>query len=170
MDVVNGNEICRFELGIPGRFTVYNALAVIAAARKLGIPMEQIAAALRRAHGVKGRVEVVPTPGMPYTVLIDYAHTPDGLENVLRAVKGFCKGRLIAVFGCGGDRDPIKRPIMGRIGAEIADFVVVTSDNPRTEDPNAIIAQDFGGHAGKPDTLLCGGKPEEGHPVGHGPC
>ena len=82
MDVVNGNEICRFELGIPGRFTVYNALAVIAAARKLGIPMEQSAAALRRAHGVKGRVEVVPTPGMPYTVLIDYAHTPDGLENV----------------------------------------------------------------------------------------
>ncbi len=148
MDVVNGNEICRFELGIPGRFTVYNALAVIAAARKLGIPMEQSAAALRRAHGVKGRVEVVPTPGMPYTVLIDYAHTPDGLENVLRAVKGFCKGRLIAVFGCGGDRDPIKRPIMGRIGAEIADFVVVTSDNPRTEDPNAIIAQILEGMQG----------------------
>jgi UDP-N-acetylmuramoyl-L-alanyl-D-glutamate--2,6-diaminopimelate ligase len=84
-------------------------------------------------------VEVVPT-GRPYTVLIDYAHTPDGLENVLSSVKGFCKGRLIAVFGCGGDRDPIKRPIMGKIGADIADIAIITSDNPRTEDPNAIIA------------------------------
>ena len=141
MDVVTGNEICRFELGIPGGFTVYNAMAVIGAAMGFGIPLAEIAQALRQAHGVKGRVEVVPTPGMPYTVLIDYAHTPDGLENVLKSVKGFCKGRTIAVFGCGGDRDPIKRPIMGRIAAEIADFVVVTSDNPRTEDPNSIIAQ-----------------------------
>jgi UDP-N-acetylmuramoyl-L-alanyl-D-glutamate--2,6-diaminopimelate ligase len=82
---------------------------------------------------------VVPTPGKPYTVLIDYAHTPDGLENVLSSVRGFCKGRLIAVFGCGGDRDPMKRPIMGRIGAEIADIAIITSDNPRTEEPGAII-------------------------------
>ena len=88
---------------------------------------------------VKGRVEVVPTPGMPYSVLIDYAHTPDGLENVLTAVKGFCKGRVIAVFGCGGDRDPIKRPIMGRIGVTESDFAIITSDNPRTEDPMTII-------------------------------
>jgi UDP-N-acetylmuramoyl-L-alanyl-D-glutamate--2,6-diaminopimelate ligase len=88
---------------------------------------------------VKGRVEVVPTPGKPYTVLIDYSHTPDSLENVLKTVRGFCKGRVIAVFGCGGDRDPFKRPIMGRIGAELADLSVVTSDNPRTEDPMAII-------------------------------
>jgi UDP-N-acetylmuramoyl-L-alanyl-D-glutamate--2,6-diaminopimelate ligase len=72
-------------------------------------------------------------------VLIDYAHTPDGLDNVLRSVRGFCKGRLIAVFGCGGDRDPIKRPIMGRIGVELSDVAVITSDNPRTEDPNKII-------------------------------
>lgn len=141
MDVVTGNQICRFELGIPGRFTVYNALAVIGAAQALGIGLEEIAAALRQAHGVKGRVEVVPTPGMDYTVLIDYAHTPDGLDNVLRAVRDFCKGRLIAVFGCGGDRDPIKRPIMGRIAAERSDLAVVTSDNPRTEDPYAIIEQ-----------------------------
>ena len=84
-------------------------------------------------------MEVVPTPGKPYTVLIDYAHTPDGLENVLSSVKGFCQGRLIAVFGCGGDRDPMKRPIMGRIGTDIADIAVITSDNPRTEDPNKII-------------------------------
>jgi UDP-N-acetylmuramoyl-L-alanyl-D-glutamate--2,6-diaminopimelate ligase len=76
---------------------------------------------------------------MDYTVLIDYAHTPDGLENVLRSVRDFCKGRLIAVFGCGGDRDPIKRPIMGRIGVELSDVAIITSDNPRTEEPAAII-------------------------------
>ena len=82
---------------------------------------------------------MVPTPGKPYTVLIDYAHTPDGLENVLSSVRGFCQGRLIAVFGCGGDRDPIKRPIMGKIGVDIADIAIITSDNPRTEEPMAII-------------------------------
>ena len=103
------------------------------------LQQEQAAEALTTAQGVKGRVEVVPTPGQPYTVLVDYAHTPDGLENVLTAVKGFCKGRVIAVFGCGGDRDPIKRPIMGRIGVTESDFAIITSDNPRTEDPMAII-------------------------------
>ncbi len=140
MEVVAGMEIQRVELGIPGAFSVYNALAAIGAALTLGLPLPAIAQALRTARGVKGRVEVVPTPGMDFTVLIDYAHTPDGLENVLRCVKGFCKGRTVAVFGCGGDRDPIKRPIMGKIAADLADFVVITSDNPRTEDPNAIIA------------------------------
>lgn len=128
-------------LPIPGGFTVYNALTVLGVAAQLGIGLCDAAHALRSAQGVKGRVEVVPTPGMPYTVLIDYAHTPDGLENVLSSVKGYCKGKLIAVFGCGGDRDPIKRPIMGRIGTEIADFSVITSDNPRTEDPMKIIEQ-----------------------------
>ena len=82
---------------------------------------------------------VVPTPQTPYSVLIDYAHTPDGLENVLSSVRDFCKGRLIAVFGCGGDRDPMKRPIMGKIGVSRSDIAVITSDNPRTEDPMAII-------------------------------
>ena len=77
--------------------------------------------------------------------MIDYAHTPDGLDNVLRSVREFFKGRLIAVFGCGGDRDPIKRPIMGRIGVELSDFAVITSDNPRTEDPDAIIADILAG-------------------------
>ena len=89
------------------------------------------------AH-VKGRVEPVPTDG-DYAILIDYAHTPDALENVLTAVRGFAKGRVVALFGCGGDRDRTKRPKMGRIAAEKADFVVVTSDNPRTEEPGAII-------------------------------
>ena len=127
------------KLPIPGKFTVYNALTVLGCAIQLGICLTDAAAALRCAHGVKGRVEVVPTPGKDYTILIDYAHTPDGLENVLSSVKGYCKGRLIAVFGCGGDRDPVKRPIMGRIGVEIADIAVITSDNPRTEEPGKII-------------------------------
>ena len=94
---------------------------------------------MEKVSGVKGRIEVVPTPGMPYTVLIDYAHTPDGLEKVLLSVRDFCKGRLIAIFGCGGDRDPMKRPIMGQIGVKNADFSIITSDNPRTEAPMAII-------------------------------
>ena len=136
---VFGDERVEVRLPIPGKFTVYNALTVLGCAMQLGICLADAAAALGNAKGVKGRVEVVPTPGKDYTILIDYAHTPDGLENVLSAVKGYCKGRLIAVFGCGGDRDPMKRPIMGRIGVEIADYAIITSDNPRTEDPMKII-------------------------------
>lgn len=127
-------------VGIPGEFTVYNALTVLGMAIGLGVRPEAAAQALGSAAGVKGRLEVVPTPGKDYTVLIDYAHTPDALENVLRAVRGFCKGRLIAVFGCGGDRDPIKRPIMGKISVRLADLAIITSDNPRTEDPEKIIS------------------------------
>ena len=126
-------------LPIPGKFTVYNAMTVLGIARSLGISLEDSAAALAQAKGVKGRIEVVPTPGKDFSILIDYAHTPDGLENVLSSVKDFCKGRVISVFGCGGDRDPIKRPIMGEIGVKLADFAIITSDNPRTEDPLAII-------------------------------
>ena len=137
---VYGDQKVAVQLPIPGKFTVYNALTVLGCAIQLGITLEEAAQALRTAAGVKGRVEVVPTPGKDYTVLIDYAHTPDGLENVLSSVKGFCKGRLIGVFGCGGDRDPIKRPIMGRIGVELSDIAIITSDNPRTEEPMAIIS------------------------------
>ena len=126
-------------LAIPGKFTVYNALTVLGIAVQLRIALPEAAKAISEAKGVQGRIEVVPTPGKPYTVLIDYAHTPDGLENVLFSVRNFCQGRLIAVFGCGGDRDPIKRPIMGKIGVELADIAVITSDNPRNEDPMAII-------------------------------
>ena len=149
--IMNGEKV-PVSLGIPGRFTVYNALTVLGLAVSLGISLADSAAALADAPGVKGRVEVVPTPGTDYTVLIDYAHTPDGLENVLSSVRGFCKGRLISVFGCGGDRDPIKRPIMGRIGAELSDIAIITSDNPRTEDPEAIIRDITPGadEAGKP--------------------
>ena len=142
-------------LPIPGKFTVYNALTVLGVARSLGISLEASAAALAKAQGVKGRIEVVPTPGKPFSVLIDYAHTPDGLENVLSSVKDFCKGRVISVFGCGGDRDPIKRPIMGQIGVKLADFAIITSDNPRTEDPLAII-----------DDILKGVDPSMGPYVG----
>jgi len=99
-------------------------------------------------------VEVVPTPGKPYTVLIDYAHTPDGLENVLASVKDFCKGRLIAVFGCGGDRDRTKRPVMGAIGVKLADLAVITSDNPRTEEPAAIIRDILEGTAGAENQVV----------------
>lgn len=136
---VSGEEKTQVYMPIPGRFTVYNTLTVLGIAKSLGIALKDTAADLREVHGVKGRIEVVPTPGMPYCVLIDYAHSPDGLENVLKSVRDFCKGRLISVFGCGGDRDPIKRPIMGKIGVECADFAVITSDNPRTEEPMAII-------------------------------
>ena len=146
---VLGGETAKVRLPIPGKFTVYNALTVLGIALQLGISLADAAKALETAEGVKGRVEVVPTPGKPYTVLIDYAHTPDGLENVLSSVKDFCKGRLIAVFGCGGDRDRTKRPIMGRIGAELADIAIITSDNPRTEVPMEII-QDI--VAGLPET------------------
>ena len=148
---VSGKEQVPVSVSIPGRFTVCNVLTVMGIARQLGISLEKCAGALKHVSGVKGRIEVVPTPGMPYTVLVDYAHTPDGLENVLTSVRDFCKGRLISVFGCGGDRDPMKRPIMGQIGVKLSDFAVITSDNPRTEDPMAIIRD-----------ILAGVKAEDG--------
>ena len=138
-DAVTAEGSAHISVPIPGGFTVYNTLGVLAAAKALGVPYEKAAATLAGVGGVKGRVEVVPTPGKDYTILIDYAHSPDGLENVLKSAQGFAKGRVVAVFGCGGDRDATKRPKMGRIAAECADFVIVTSDNPRTEEPMAII-------------------------------
>ena len=135
-------------VNIPGGFMVYNTLDVLGAALALGVPLSRSAQILAGVPHVKGRVEVVPTPGKSYTVLIDYAHSPDGMVNVLRSVKGFAKGRTIALFGCGGDRDKTKRPKMGRVAAEIADFAVVTTDNPRTEKPADIIADILPGFAG----------------------
>ena len=148
--VCGGKEV-PVKLPIPGKFTVYNALSVIGIAYQLGISVEASAAALRTAQGVKGRMEVVPTPGKPYSVLVDYSHTPDALENVISSVQNFCQGRVITVFGCGGDRDPIKRPVMGEIGVKLSDIAVITSDNPRTEDPEAIIRD-----------IVAGVKPEDG--------
>ncbi len=127
-----------YSLSIPGEFSVYNALCAIGIAKLAGIDEEIIAGALSGATGVKGRAEVVLTD-TDYTVIIDYAHTPDGIENILKAVRTFTDGKLTIVFGCGGDRDSTKRPIMGRVAGELADFCVVTSDNPRTENPLSII-------------------------------
>ena len=150
----------RVRLGIPGLFSVYNALGVMGCGLSLGIDLADCADSLASAKGVKGRVEVVPTDG-DYTILIDYAHTPDALENVLKSMRRVTKGRLVALFGCGGDRDRTKRPIMGRIAAENADFVVVTSDNPRTENPEAIIADIVAGMegSGTPREVITG-RPE----------
>lgn len=125
-------------LNIPGKFSVYNALAALAALAALGFSLSDSADALGRCHGVKGRVEVVPT-GRDFTVLIDYAHTPDAIENVLRAVKETAPARVGILFGCGGDRDRSKRPKMGAVSAKLADYMIITSDNPRTEQPQAII-------------------------------
>lgn len=125
---------------IPGKFSVYNALCAVGAARALGIDYKDICAGLAGVGNVKGRVELVPTQ-TDYKVFIDYAHSPDGLSNILHTAKGFTKGRVIAVFGCGGDRDRTKREIMGKIAGDIADFSVITSDNPRTENPVAIIEE-----------------------------
>ncbi|MNS56986.1 UDP-N-acetylmuramoyl-L-alanyl-D-glutamate--2,6-diaminopimelate ligase [compost metagenome] len=126
-------------LRMVGKFNVYNALAAISAALLEDIPLEKIKASLESLQGVEGRVEAVDE-GQEFAVIVDYAHTPDGLENVLRTVKEFAEGRVICVFGCGGDRDKTKRPIMGQIAAKYSEYVFVTSDNPRTENPEAILS------------------------------
>jgi UDP-N-acetylmuramoyl-L-alanyl-D-glutamate--2,6-diaminopimelate ligase len=129
---------------LPGHFNVANALAAIAATSALGVPPGAAAAALSAAGQIPGRFEPVDE-GQSFAVLVDYAHTPDSLDNVLRAARRLTEGRLISVFGCGGDRDREKRPLMGRIGAELSDIAVVTSDNPRSEDPEAIIGEILAG-------------------------
>lgn len=126
-------------VSVPGSFTVYNSLAAIATARSEGISWEAIEGALSTMEGVKGRIERVPT-NTPYSVFIDFAHTPDALENILKNLREFTKGRLITLFGCGGDRDKTKRPIMGQIACRLSDFVIITSDNCRSENKEDIIA------------------------------
>ena len=137
-EFVSDSEIGHIKVNTGGRFTVYNSLCTAACAVEIGIPLSTVASALSELRGVKGRAEVVPT-GRDFTVIIDYAHTPDGLKNILSTFRECKKNRLIAVFGCGGDRDKTKRPIMGNIAAHFSDYAIVTSDNPRTENPSAII-------------------------------
>ena len=136
---------------LPGRFNVANVLGAVAAVRALGVDMDAIAAALPGAGRVPGRFEPVDE-GQDFAVLVDYAHTPDSLENVLNAARDLTAGRVICVFGCGGDRDRGKRPLMGEIAARLADVPIVTSDNPRSEDPEAIIGEVLAG--------IPGGEPE----------
>jgi UDP-N-acetylmuramoyl-L-alanyl-D-glutamate--2,6-diaminopimelate ligase len=134
-----GNKNERVKVCIPGRFSVYNSLAAISVATKLGVSPENIKEALLEIK-VPGRSELVPNK-KDLTIMIDYAHSPESLENILSAVKSYTRGRVISLFGCGGDRDSAKRPIMGEISGRIADFTIITSDNPRTEDPEKIVKQ-----------------------------
>ena len=130
--------IGRVRFKTPGEFSVYNAMAAGVCAVALGLPFAGVVDALCLGPRVKGRAEVVPT-GRDFTVVIDYAHTPDGLLNIMQTLNDVKKGRLVVVFGCGGDRDRTKRPIMGKLAVEYADKVIVSSDNPRSEDPEEII-------------------------------
>ena len=134
-----GEKMGRVSCPIPGRFSVYNSLCATSVALTLGVDFTDVLEAISKSKGVKGRIEVVPTPNQNYTVIIDYAHSPDGLENIISSLKEIANGRVVTVFGCGGDRDRTKRPKMGKIAAELSDFCVVTSDNPRSENPSAII-------------------------------
>ena len=150
------NEIALTKLAIPGMFSVHNALGAIAVGLALGISLADCCSAMTTAKGVKGRVEVVPTDG-DYSIIIDYSHKPGALETVLQTLRPVVKGRLICLFGCGGDRDKVKRPIMGAIAADNSDLVVVTSDNPRTEDPDEIIREIVEGMKNKrtPRKVIC---------------
>jgi UDP-N-acetylmuramoyl-L-alanyl-D-glutamate--2,6-diaminopimelate ligase len=132
------DKIGRVYCPIPGRFSVYNSLCAATVALSLGIDFDDVLIAISKSNGVKGRIEVVPTD-TDYTVIIDYAHSPDGLENIISSLKEIAQGRVVTVFGCGGDRDKTKRPKMGAISAKLSDFCVVTSDNPRSENPSKII-------------------------------
>lgn len=146
---LNGNRVV---FHIPGGFSVYNSLTAISVVNKLGFPLEDVIKAAYSAKSVSGRVELLKT-NTDFSVIIDYAHSPDGLEKAINAVRGFTKGRVITLFGCGGDRDKTKRPKMGKIATELSDIVVVTSDNPRTEDPEEIIKDILAGIDGDKDVI-----------------
>ena len=150
------DELALTRLAIPGNFSVHNALGAIAVGLSLGISLADCCDAMASAKGVKGRVEVVPTDG-DYSIIIDYSHKPGALETVLQTLRPVVKGRLVCLFGCGGDRDKVKRPIMGAIAADNSDFVIVTSDNPRTEEPEEIIREIVAGMKNKrtPKKVVC---------------
>lgn len=134
---VNGEKFS-ISYHVPGKFSVYNSLAAIGTGLLLGIPMDTLVEALKRVKGIPGRFEPIKM-GQDFTVIVDYSHTPDSLENALKTIKSFARGKILTVFGCGGDRDRKKRPIMGEIASRYSDYSIITSDNPRSEDPEAII-------------------------------
>ena len=133
--IIKGQEVT---VPIAGKFTIYNTLCAFAAMRELGFEAADIAAALAKMQGVGGRIQAVPHSG-GFSVIVDYAHTPDGLENIITSCRDFTKGRIITVFGCGGDRDAAKRPKMGEAAGRLSDYCIITSDNPRNENPVSII-------------------------------
>ena len=137
-ELVSNENIGRVNFAVPGKFSVYNSMGAAVCLIEMGMDFKAVLDSLMLCTGVPGRMEVVPAD-VPYTILIDYAHTPDGLENVLGCIREITEGKVICLFGCGGDRDKTKRPIMGDIAARLSDIAVVTSDNPRSEDPEAII-------------------------------
>ncbi|HQI16758.1 MAG TPA: UDP-N-acetylmuramoyl-L-alanyl-D-glutamate--2,6-diaminopimelate ligase, partial [Bacillota bacterium] len=138
--IVTPEYEAELNISIPGKFSVYNALAAASAAYAEGLDRDVIREGLGKVDNVPGRSEIIKTK-TPYTVIVDYAHTPDGLQNILASVKEYAKGRIITLFGCGGDRDKEKRPIMGNIAGRMSDYCIITSDNPRTEEPMDIIRQ-----------------------------
>ncbi len=137
-ELLTPDSIGRVTIKIPGHFTVYNSMGAAVCALQAGAPLDRVLEAISASKGVPGRVEVLDT-NTDYTILIDYAHSPDGLQNVISSIRETTQGRVITVFGCGGDRDKTKRPKMGKIVGDLADVAVVTSDNPRSENPSLII-------------------------------
>src|SRR5881227_1638888 len=152
-------ELDGIQLKLRGRFNVENALGALAASRLLGVADDAIARGLEAVRGVPGRFESV-AEGQPFEVIVDYSHKPEALESVLRTARELTGGRVICVFGCGGDRDRGKRPLMGRIASSLADLTIVTSDNPRSEDPEAIIEEILAGVAGEVEV-----EPDRAHAI-----
>lgn len=153
-ELVTDCHIGRVKIGIPGTFTVYNSMLAAVCCIAMGVGFQQVVDALGSAKGIPGRIEVVPT-GTDYTVIIDYAHSPDGLKNILDSLREISgTGRILTVFGCGGDRDKSKRPQMGQIAQELSDICIVTSDNPRSEDPEQIIRDILAGMHQDPERVV----------------
>lgn len=165
MEVMTPQGNVRIHSKLRGHFNVSNILAVIGAAQLQGIPLDLIREGIESLPVVPGRLEPSGVAGGP-AVFVDYAHTPDALMHVTKALKAICKGKLITVFGCGGDRDKSKRPLMGEIAADYSDFVVVTSDNPRTEEPMAIIQQIMAGVGQSPNAMLHRVEPDRRSAIG----
>jgi UDP-N-acetylmuramoyl-L-alanyl-D-glutamate--2,6-diaminopimelate ligase len=141
LDIRTGRGPLHIESKLVGRPNVYNILAAVATATALGLPFDAIERGIRALDGVPGRFQIVSGPADGLTVVVDYAHTDDALRNLLETARPLARGRLITVFGCGGDRDRTKRPLMGAVAGRLSDVIVVTSDNPRSEDPGRIIEE-----------------------------